>query len=577
MRRAVLCTGFVFGVAASLIADSGLRIVDVGLHGYSGSTPSAVRLIVGNPSVQAQTIHVRVDAGSENSGTNTISTDLRMNGGEQRELELPILIPGGKTVVTADAAIGGAVFGHDEHEGMLRQSNLIVLMCADDIVCKALQSQIQFSGTIEERVDKNRQIVFEIVNDPRDHWWAYSAARAIVLARPMAEFTPAQRSALEGFLRRGGHLVLLEDLIADPDFLSPYRHGPAGPRGEQVGKGRLLRISGLSANELGNVFVGQNLQGVLNQVYSWNSNQTGWLARRFATAFDFPRLRWILIWLVVYTVMIGVLNFAVLRRLHRLELGWISVCVLALLFAAGFYFSSASRRPKSFRLDNLATYYLDSRSPLAVADYNLRISAPDRRDVLVSVADDAVFTSSNFAEEEPNGQIWSEMNRQATSERRTYDIRLGPPSQVQLLMLKWSFQDLNMEGLHAFSGTVHFVAPHRLRNDTDQRFEEAAYLDYSANALYALPVLSPGEEISLDVITPKRIYAKEGNFQPWNLANTDSSTQTLPEAAATVAFPFVRAGRVFAGLSEGPALPVELNVPHQRSEHSLIVVALEQP
>jgi hypothetical protein len=455
---------------------------------------------------------------------------------------------------------------------------LIVLMCASDSICKTAQSQIQFSGTIEERADKNRQAKFEIVNDPRDHWWAYSACRAIVLARPIGEFTPAQRDALEGFLRGGGHLVLLEDEIADPGFLSAYRQGPVSSNGERVGKGTLNRVSGLNADQLGNTFVGQNLRSVLDQTFMpWNSNQTNWMSRRFATAFDFPRLGWLLLWLTVYVVMIGVLNFAVLRRLRRLDLGWISMCGLALLFAAGFYFSSASRRPRNFRLDNLATYYLDSRSPLAVADYNLRVSAPDRRDVLVSIADPAVFTSSNFAEDEANSQIWVEMNRQGMQERRTYDIHLGPPSQVELPMLKWSFHDVNLQGLHEFSGTVHFVARNRLRNDTGQRFEDAVYLDYPANALYALPALGPGEEIQLDTITPKRIRPEPGNQQPVILPSYDPRQQTLQDAVITVGLPLVGWGRAFAGLSDGPALPVDLNVTHQRSVHALIVVALEQP
>jgi hypothetical protein len=576
MRRVLWCSGFVLVIAASLIADSNLRIADVGLHGYFAST-SAVRVIVRNPSSQTQTIHLHVAASNENGITNTVTTEVTLSGGEQRELELPILMPGGKTAITADATTADAVFGQDTYAGLLRQTNLIVLMCASDSVCKTAQSQIQFSGTIEERADKNRQATFEMVNNSRDHWWAYSASRAIVLAMPTAEFTPAQRDALEGFLRGGGRLVLLEDEIADPSFLSAYRKGPASPNGERVGKGTLIRVAGLSANGLGNAFVGQNLRGVLDQTYTWNSNQTGWLSRRFATAFDFPRLRWLLIWLAVYTIMIGVLNFAVLRRLRRLEFGWISVCGLALLFAGGFYFSSASRRPKTFRLDNLATYYLDARSPLAVADYSLRVSAPERRDVLVSVPDPAVFTSSNFSEGEPNSQIWAEMNRQAAQERRTYDIRLGPPSQVELSMLKWSFHDLNLQGLHEFSGTIHFVAPNRLRNDTGQRFDEAVYLDYTQNALYALPALARGEEIQLDAITPKPIYTKNGNWQVLVTPNLDPHKQTLQEVALTAGLPLAGWGRVFAGLSDGPGLPVELNVSHQRSVHSLIVVVLEQP
>jgi hypothetical protein len=577
MRRVLLCIGFVLALAASLIADSNLRITDVGLHGYSGAT-SSVRLIVRNPSPEAQTMHLQIAATDHNNFiTNTVTADISLNGGEQRELELPVLMPGGNGVITADAAAAGVVFGHDKQEAPLRQANLIVLMCASDSTCKTAQSQIQFSGTIEERADKNRQAKFEIVNDPRDHWWAYSACRAIVLARPTAEFTQAQRDALEGFLRSGGHLVLLEDEIADPGFLSAYRQGPASSKGERVGKGTLIRVSGLSANELGNAFVGQNLRGVLEPTYAPNLNSTDWLSRRFATAFDFPRLRWLLIWLAVYVVMIGVLNFAVLRRLRRLDLGWISMCGLALVFAAGFYFSSASRRPKNFRLDNLATYYLDSRSPLAVADYNLRVSAPDRRDVLVSVADPAVFTSSNFAESETNSQIWEEMNRQAIQERRTYDIHLGPPSRVELQMLKWSFHDLNLQGLREFSGTLHFVAPNRLRNDTGQHFEDAVYLDYPANALYALPTLGPGEEIQLDTITPKRIRPENRKQQPLILPSYEPTKQTLQDAALAGSLPFAGWGRVFAGLSDGPAMPVELSVSHQRSVHALIIVALEQP
>ncbi len=575
MRRALLCSGFVLLFAASLLADSVLRIADVGLHGYSGTT-SAVRIIVRNPSLQAQTFHLQVAATGDNNVTNRVTLDVTLNGAEQRALELPILIPGGKTDITADVTTGGAVFGHDKYEELLRQSNLIVLMCANENDCKTAQSQIQFSGTVEERADKNRQTAFEVVNDRRDHWWSYSACKVIVLATPTAEFTPAQRDALEGFLRSGGRLVLLEHEIADPSFLSVYRQGPAPPNGERVGKGTLFRVSGLNTNELGNVFVGQNLQTVLAQVNAWNPNQTNLMSRRFATSFDFPSLGWVLIWLAVYTVMIGVLNFAVLRRLHRLEFGWISVCALALLFAAGFYFFSASRRPKSYRLDNLATYELDSRSPLAMADYSLRVSAPERRDVSVSIDDPAIFTSSTFTGEEPNSQIWAEMNRRVTQAHREYDIRLGPPSEVELSLLKWSFHDLDLQGLHEFSGTVHFVAPHRLRNDTGQRFSEAVYLDHTANALYALPALAPGDEVQLDTMTPKPIRSKDGNPRTW-IQPAEYDNQTLQDLALSAALPSLWFGQVFAGFSDGPPLRVELSVPHQQSVHSLIVVHLEEP
>jgi hypothetical protein len=578
MKRVLLCVGFKLLLAGSLIADSNLRIADVGLQGYSGN-PSAIRLIVRNPSSQPQPIHLRVAASTQYIAANVVTTDINMNGSEQRELELPILIPFGKTIIAAEATSAGAVFGHDTYEGALTRTNLIVLMCASENVCKTAQSQIQFSGTIEERVDKNRQLAFEIVNAPRDHWWAYSAASAIVLAMPMAQFTSAQRDALEGFLRRGGHLILLEHEIADLSFLAAYRERPPRRNGERVGRGTLIRVSELGANVLGDAFAGSNLPPVLLQFqrYGMDSRQTGLLSRRFAGSFDFPRLRWVLIWLAAYTVTIGALNFAVLRLLHRLEFGWISMCGLALLFAAGFYFSSASRRPKSFRLDNLATYYLDARSPLAAADYNLRISSPERRDILVSVADPAVFTFYTPTGEERSGQIWSEINGQGMRVPQEYDIRLGQPSQIELSLLKWSFHDLKLEGLHEFSGTVHLVKPNRLRNDTGQRFGEAVYVDNASNTFYTLPALAPGEEIQLTAITPRQLHIQGQAGQPWDDSNRDYSKLTPQELAIKAALEFARQVPVFAGFSDGPALPVKLNVSNLENTHSLIVVSVEQP
>jgi hypothetical protein len=131
MGRVLLCISFVLVLAASLIADSNLRITDVGLHGYYG-TPSAVRLILRNPSSQAQVVHLQVAAGNENDVTNTVTTDVTLSGGDQRALELPVLMFVGKVVITADASSAGAFFGQDKHEEVLRQTNLIVLMCASE-------------------------------------------------------------------------------------------------------------------------------------------------------------------------------------------------------------------------------------------------------------------------------------------------------------------------------------------------------------------------------------------------------------------------------------------------------------
>lgn len=576
MRSVRLCFALIVALAAPLFADANLHITDVGLHGYAG-TPTAIRLVVKNPSSQAQSIHLRVTASTDFNDTSSVSSDLSLRGGEQRELELPLMLPGAK--ITAQAAVGSYIVGQGTYDKPLNSaSNVVVIMCAAENICKATQSQIEFSGSVEDRADKNRQVAYLVMNDARDNWWAYPGNSTIVVAMPIAKLTQAQREALEGYLRRGGRLVLLEHEIEDPTFLAAYRNSPPPPNGEPVGRGVLFRIPSLSANTLGEVFRGRNLLGVIGRQVTagWTPIGWDWLRRQFATKFNFPRLRWMLLWLAAYILIVGVVNFAVLRRLHRLELGWISMCVLALLFAAGFYFSSASRRPKHFGLDTLAAYYLDSRSPLAAADYSLRLSAPVRRTVTVSVDDPAVFTDSTVDRGEPNSQIWVEMNRQARLNRE-YDIRYGPPRQVALSLLKWSLRDLNLQGLHQFPGTVHFVAPNRLRNDTGLRFSQAVYLDYSTNSFYPLPPLASGDEIELGRITPKPIRTKDQQTPAWVPAPPQQSGTKLQELVTTSALPYVSEGQAFVGFSDAPALPVELNIPHQQNVHSVIFVNLEKP
>ena len=94
MKRTLLCTTFVLVIAATLAADSNLRIDDVGLHGYFG-IPTAVRLIVHNPSPQTQLIHLQVALGRQQGViTTNVAADISLSGGEQRQLELPILALG---------------------------------------------------------------------------------------------------------------------------------------------------------------------------------------------------------------------------------------------------------------------------------------------------------------------------------------------------------------------------------------------------------------------------------------------------------------------------------------------------
>ena len=140
----------------------------------------------------------------------------------------------------------------------------------------------------------------------------------------------------------------------------------------------------------------------------------GTLLRRTGVWFQFPRLRWLIIWLAIYLVIVGPINFAILRRLKRMEWGWATMCVLAVLFAAGFYLSGSARRPKNYTVDNATIYWMDGRSPVAVEDVAVRVSTPERGDVRLAVNDNVVVIPGTlWSGDEPEVEIGASMLNKA--------------------------------------------------------------------------------------------------------------------------------------------------------------------
>ena len=217
--------------AAALAADEKLppqfgplHILEVGLNGeYVGGQPTSVRLRIANPRAQPLRLDLRVNAASRTpnqramlGGGDSFTAQIVLDANETRELELPVILPYANADMRMEAsatAADGRVFAYDRIKGDKLSTRSVEgnvgLLCGGDQTCKDVQQQAQFSGTMEERVDKNKKLHFITVLGPRSHWWPYSTLQSMVVAAPMSGYTPGQRAAIEDFLRRGGRLILL--------------------------------------------------------------------------------------------------------------------------------------------------------------------------------------------------------------------------------------------------------------------------------------------------------------------------------------------------------------------------------
>jgi hypothetical protein len=565
-------------------SQDSLRIESVGLGDYySYADPTPVRVHIPAAS-HAQSIELEFVVHSGNSPwhreisrTDRFSQHVEANAGQAFEIEAPILIPQAnwqELEVTASTP-GGQTIGSVRRDlkDLKPLSNgpyLVATYCTDDAACRNAQSQIAFGENGSSSPRMSSELRLTTFRDARSDWWAYGPAQTLVLAGPISGFSPGERQALEDFARGGGTLALVEEEIADKDFLAAYRQGAASSVAIQVGRGRILRVRSVASQDLGRMFSSRiELRNGRAAPLLPERPSAELFLWRIGVLFAFPPLRWLIIWLAIYLLVVGPLNFAILRRTKRLEWGWASVCVLAVLFTVGFYFSGSARRPKNYTVDNATIYSLDDRSPVALEYVSLRASAPQRGDVQISVNDAVLAVPTGRAQYEQaaggDGEgvdIGAAMTDKARIQRG-WDVELGTPLIIRTQMLRWSFQDWNFEGFRKFAGTVHWTGSNKLKNETGVSFREAVYFDFTENKQYELSQVAAGQEIDLARLTPSEIWIRKkspNNAYEESLRfdntgrNRTFSILELPNWSSQIP----KVGRVFGGLSDDPVPDAEL-------------------
>lgn len=617
MRR-LLLLAFLSTLVSPSAPASSVQILEIGLQGFYSwePIPTRVRVLVQNPSTVAQTIKLSFrtrdlrqhPAGSENKFT----LEMKLDPHDKRIVEVPLLIlQAGQPLVEVEARDARDVsLGRDQRPPEVLVAggfdSLMAILCTENTDCQAVQSGITFSGDADEKSVKGKALKFVTLSSPESHWWSYLQAEAVVVATPVKQFSLEQRNALEEYTRQGGRLLLIEDKVGDPEFLAKYRQGPPNSRGIILGKGMLYRISTASPEALHRPFATDWMRTFLVRARSRLApSELAWTRKRLATAFRFPTLGWLLTWFGIYTVVVGVLNFAILRRLGRREWGWFTVPVIAVLFALGIYASSANKRPKQMQTDEIAVYWMDDRSPVAAMTAGVRISSPRRRRTTVTVPGDVVFTGQS-----DRALLSFASMMQEGSGKSGWNVTLGSPSTIELSHLQWSFRDLEFGGMKNLPGTMRRIAPMRLRNETAENFQQAILVD--KDNVYFLGTVAPGAEI--DLAAARKVPLNSQTNRTWGgmLQYPQTAASTEPEengSASSGAADFkkhqedmeewrrlpqqpfalaelIRAwpkngGRVFDnrsalffGLSDETVLGASLgDVPFVRKSHALVVVS----
>jgi hypothetical protein len=599
----ILLTALTFLLPFTARAQDTFRIDDVGLQGFFvPSVPTPVRVHVpALPQSQSVQLEFLVEVGSdyrrrEAKRVDRFKTTVQMKTNEALDFDAPILISTDRwmTISVAARTSAGVNLGHVERDiqttDILSQQQAVAIYCTSDERCSDARSQIESGTSGFEGARGGNKLRIVVIHELRDEWWAYGGARAIVLTAPMSRSNGPVREALERYVRAGGTLLLLEDEIADKDFLASYRRDSRATGPIWVGRGDLYRGSSLKAKTLPEL--AHRALVASPDVYRLSKlpmdSGASSILNRVGLAFTFPRLRWLIVWLALYIPIVGPLNFAILNRVRKREWGWISVCAIALVFAGGLYLVSSARRPKSFTIDSVALFWLDRGSPLALKEVGVRVSSPDRESVPISLDDDLVVMSPTGASNGTPGSSGVNFGSNMTDKRTLdegWDVEFGRPLIINASMRRWSSVDLFFDGFHSFGGSVHWTSTMRLRNDTGINFREGIYIDSTNEKEYLIGQFVSGSEVDLTQVNPRPLYAGDqklpGDSEAFSLRQFNCSAQTSVFTAADIPCAGLMSSHtqhLFVGLSGAPVPAVNLSVPFvPRSQLAAIIVDLDTP
>jgi hypothetical protein len=592
IKRHLLACQLLLTLTSVAHAEGNVRIVDVGLNHLclTYQEPCPVVVTLSNPFPKPQDFELQIgvrprEGPGEADPEHTYTHRLTLDALEERQIEA--ILPSssyGDPVVEVTARIHqGVLTGHDwqsyKPEWMASGPGVGVV-CDDESVCKKVQSRIQLSGSPEDRNWKNVNLQLAVPLRPRSEWWSYDKFSMIVVAAPISHLSGVQRAALESYARSGGSLVLLEDYLGDSNFLADYRRDAVLHGGEvPIGAGRLYVAR--EAESLETIFGGQMLYALLGGMETdWTTPGPGRLQMEYATTFTFPRLGTVLIWLLIYLLVVGLANFVLLRRWRRLEWGWLTVAGIALFFVFIFYAFGSFHRPHQVIVDNVAVHFLDTHSGQASTDYGLRISVPERQNVVLHTAPDALLVEKSrfndgFTHSLPSIWLGREFTR-GYYERSPLGHDPLPQGEIVLTMPRWTSQDLYFRGTHSFPGTLREISPGHLRNDTGQQFSDAVFMDSAQKGLWLLGQVAPGAEIDLAharyIPRPQR-DEKHPDVLPREITDNSSLLARLILERMHAPWPRESLERRFYGLSAGPAQPVQPLASHElQREYSLLVV-----
>ena len=229
---------------------------------------------------------------------------------------------------------------------------------------------------------------------------------------------------------------------------------------------------------------------------------------------DLPSIRGLGILLVLYVVLVGPVNYFVLRWRKRLHWAWITIPLMTLAFSGGAFGLGYALRGTDLILNKIAVIELLPDGTAGVSSY-LGLFSPAQQSYEIEVKGGGLLAPLN-----PGYGPWGSGGAGVTGEMVFLQ---GEPGRVRgLAVNQWSMQTFMMEGVWAGFGQV--VGDLQIggdglvgtvRNETDYTLTGVVII--LGNRFVHLGDLSPGEKVPVTINMPDLASQRFGPSMGWRL------------------------------------------------------------
>lgn len=155
-------------------------------------------------------------------------------------------------------------------------------------------------------------------------------------------------------------------------------------------------------------------------------------------ALDLPSIQWLSLLLGIYILLVGPANYLVLRKLRRLQLAWVTIPALTLLFSTGAFGIGYLLRGTDVILNQIALIYPNGKGGAAVNNY-LGLFSPSQQSYSLEVKTPGLLSTIG------NGDFNSWGNGMPSSSANVTFIQGAQPKIKGLAIDQWSFQSFSEE------------------------------------------------------------------------------------------------------------------------------------